>query len=288
MAKPGPGFITTGDGVKIAYEYLPCKRTAPTVVLIHGWSGSRHYFDRNIQALAKHAHVYAVDLRFHGESGRPSWGYHIARLAADIRDFLVSLELSDVTIVGTSMGAAVIWSYVELYGVDRLGKAVFVDQAPLQNNAEDWRAGSRGCYDSASLARLQMRLRLDFPAFATATVAECASPALGASVAKALAQETLNADPAALARLMADHTQLDWRPVLPRVSIPSLVVIGRKSSVFPEEGVRVVGDLLPVSHTVYFEEGNHWLYVEEPEKFSNLIATFALSGINGVIQQTAT
>lgn len=36
MAKPGTGFITTGDGVKIAYEYLPCKRSAPTVVLIHG------------------------------------------------------------------------------------------------------------------------------------------------------------------------------------------------------------------------------------------------------------
>lgn len=38
----------------------------------------------------------------------------------------------DVTVVGASMGAAVIWSYVELFGGDRLGKAVFVDQAPLQ------------------------------------------------------------------------------------------------------------------------------------------------------------
>jgi pimeloyl-ACP methyl ester carboxylesterase len=40
--------------------------------------------------------------------------------------------VQDVTVVGTSMGAAVIWSYVELFGVERLGKAVFVDQAPLQ------------------------------------------------------------------------------------------------------------------------------------------------------------
>ncbi len=37
-----------------------------------------------------------------------------------------------VTVVGTSMGAAVIWSYLELFGDARIAKAVFVDQAPLQ------------------------------------------------------------------------------------------------------------------------------------------------------------
>jgi hypothetical protein len=77
-----------------------------------------------------------------------------------------------------------------------------------QNNAEDWKLGSRGCYDSASLARLQTSLKLAFPAFASATVAECASQRIGASVARALADETLSADPDALARLMADHTQV--------------------------------------------------------------------------------
>ncbi len=34
----------------------------------------------------------------------------------------------EVTVVGSSMGAAVIWSYIELYGQQRLAKAVFVDQ----------------------------------------------------------------------------------------------------------------------------------------------------------------
>ena len=34
----------------------------------------------------------------------------------------------DVTVVGSSLGGAVIWSYIELYGHQHLGKAVFVDQ----------------------------------------------------------------------------------------------------------------------------------------------------------------
>ena len=37
-----------------------------------------------------------------------------------------------VTIVGSSMGASIIWAYIELYGHDRLARAVFVDQVALR------------------------------------------------------------------------------------------------------------------------------------------------------------
>ena len=40
--------------------------------------------------------------------------------------------------VGTSMGASTIWSYIELFGNLRLAKAVFVDQAPLQVTVSTW------------------------------------------------------------------------------------------------------------------------------------------------------
>lgn len=93
-----------------------------------------------------------------------------------------------------------------------------------QNNAEDWKLGSRGCYDAASLARLQTNLKLAFPAFASATVAECASQAIGANVGRALADETLSADPDALARLMADHTQVSC-PAVPFILINIITII---------------------------------------------------------------
>lgn len=70
--------------------------------------------------------MYAYDQRFHGDSDSPSHGFHVARLAADLRDFLQALQLADVTVVGSSMGCAVIWSYVELFGLQRLKQAVFV------------------------------------------------------------------------------------------------------------------------------------------------------------------
>jgi len=45
----------------------------------------------------------------------------------------------------------------------------------------------------------------------------------------------MKADPAGLAHLMADHTALDWRPLLPRIRTPCLVLVGQKSQIFPWE-----------------------------------------------------
>ncbi|BDA49392.1 AB hydrolase superfamily protein YdjP [Coccomyxa sp. Obi] len=278
--KTGTQYITANDSVKIAFERMG--RSGPVVVLLHGWSGSRHYYDRNAQAIAKYCQVYALDYRFHGDSDRPSWGYHVARLAADLHDFLEALALDEVTVVGSSMGAAVIWSYIELFGHQHLAKAVFVDQAPLQNVAPDWRMGSNGCYDAATLAALQTRLALDFESVADGVQAECLSRPLGHGMEEALKAETLRADPDALGRLMADHTQLDWRPLLPRIKIPCLNLVGRISKTFPWQGTAVVGQMIPNCHTVYFEQGNHFLYIEEPEKFNQLVIEFVEKGLAAV------
>jgi pimeloyl-ACP methyl ester carboxylesterase len=52
--------------------------------------------------------VIAVDMRGHGESDKPDNGYNIQRLAKDVQDVLVSLNLTDVTLMGHSMGNSVI------------------------------------------------------------------------------------------------------------------------------------------------------------------------------------
>jgi pimeloyl-ACP methyl ester carboxylesterase len=50
--------FTTNDGVQLAYEAAGSE--GPVIVLIHGWSGSRKYFQRSIAALAAKCKV-----RFH-------------------------------------------------------------------------------------------------------------------------------------------------------------------------------------------------------------------------------
>jgi non-heme chloroperoxidase len=284
------GNITTNDGVKIFYEHFGASSSTtaavdkPVVVLIHGWSGSRHYWDLNVRLIARYCKVVTFDLRHHGDSEKPPVGFHVARLASDLRDLLVALQLNHVTVVGASMGASIIWSYFELFGIDgRIDKAVFVDQAPLQNLAPDWRGGSTGCYDIQSLTRLQCRVVEDFKGFARDNARFCSSPGVPEDVLSVLESETLRASNTALAALMADHTALDWRPVLSRITIPCLNMIGKKSAVFPYWGCEEVSRLLPNCRTVYFENENHWLYIEQPERFSKIVSLFARHGFDAFV-----
>lgn len=39
--------------------------------------------------------------------------------------------------------------------------------------------------------------------------------------------------------------QIDWRPLLPRIEIPCLNLIGCKNGVFPPDGTKVVSQLVP-------------------------------------------
>ena len=64
--------------------------------------------------------------------------------------------------------------------------------------------------------------------------------------------------------------------------MPCLNVIGGRSGVFPVEGTAVVGELTPHCHTVTFRDANHWLYLEEPDKFNKLIRDFVVHGLPAV------
>lgn len=46
-------FLTTNDGVPIAYDVFG--KAGPVVVLIHGWSGSRHFFELNARVRSTRA-----------------------------------------------------------------------------------------------------------------------------------------------------------------------------------------------------------------------------------------
>lgn len=99
-------------------------------------------------------------------------------------------------------------------------------QAPLQNRAADWTLGSKGCYNEATLQQLQQQLAADITKIADGNAEGCLSLPVPAEVLAELRQETLRCKPQALGAIMADHTQLDWRPVLPLLRLPCLNVVG--------------------------------------------------------------
>lgn len=87
------------------------------MVLVPGWSQTAAMFQAQLDGLAPHYRVLTLDMRGHGESDKPEHGYRIARLAKDLHDALVALDLHEVNLAGHSMGCAVIWSYWDQLGM---------------------------------------------------------------------------------------------------------------------------------------------------------------------------
>ena len=91
------GYFTTSDNVRL--HYIEAGRGKP-LVLIPGWSQTAEQFKHQISGLSDEYHVFAIDMRGHGESEKPDHGYRIHRLSADVHEFLVAQGLTDVTIGG--------------------------------------------------------------------------------------------------------------------------------------------------------------------------------------------
>jgi pimeloyl-ACP methyl ester carboxylesterase len=55
--------------------------------------------------------IIVPDLRGHGASDKPKAGYHVARLALDLKNLLDQFNFAagSISAIGTSLGAAILW-----------------------------------------------------------------------------------------------------------------------------------------------------------------------------------
>lgn len=263
--------VTSNDGVRLYYEEAGQERP---LVLIHGWTFSGRFFHGNLPALAEHARVFIPDLRGHGRSDKPGHGYRVARLAADLRDLLDTLNLRDATLLGWSLGAPVIWSYLELFGHERVRDAVFVQQPPRQYYTPEWKLGHATCYDAETLAATAAKLQADPAGFDRQNLQTCTRHPLPEDRRQRLLGEMATCPAEARIAIMADHTVQDWRDLLPHLDLPALVLVARRGAVFPWQGPAWVGEHMPQAETVFFEDSGHMLFHDEPDKFNAVLARF--------------
>jgi pimeloyl-ACP methyl ester carboxylesterase len=70
--------------------------------------------------------VITYDRRGFGRSSKPGTGYNYDTFAADLDVLLNTLNLTNVSLVGHSMGTGEITRYIGKYGTKRLRKAVLI------------------------------------------------------------------------------------------------------------------------------------------------------------------
>ena len=133
------------------------------VVLIHGWPLSGASWEKQTAALLAAGHrVITYDRRGFGRSSKPALGYNYDTFAADLNTVLTTLDLTNVALVGFSMGSGEVTRYLGKYGSKRVRKAVLIGTlGPYLVKAVD----NPGGVDASVFEGIKAAIRADRPAF---------------------------------------------------------------------------------------------------------------------------
>ena len=272
------GHVTTSDGVSL--HYLEAGEGKP-ILMIPGWSQTAEQFKYQLTGLADRYRVIAVDMRGHGESDKPEFGYKISRLAKDTHDLIHALELDEVNILGHSMGCSVIWNYRDMFGPERLSKLLLIDQMPMITSNPGWSEAEKAAAGSIFTPQ---SLYETINALAGPEGVETTRGFVGNMVTKSIAEDektwiierNLRMPRQHAATLLYNHSTNDWRDLIPRLDAPTLVVGGRVS-VVPWQSQVWISEQIKGSRLEIFEEedgGNHFMFIEGHNKFNDIVADF--------------
>ncbi len=270
--------IVTNDGVRL--HYVERGSGAP-LVMIPGWSQSAAQFEAQTEALSAGRRVIAIDMRGHGESDKPEHGYRIQRLAMDVRNAIEALGLERASLLGHSMGCSVIWCYLDLFGEEGLERLVLVDQMPCVAARSEWseqeRQDAGAIFDGAGLYETIAALAgPDGVETTKGFVGSMFTDGFPAERVAWVIERNLMMPRRHAASLLLNHAMQDWRDLIPRIALPTLIVGGRASLIDwrSQEWMQrqIAGSQLEI-----FEEadgGNHFMFMENPERFNRLVDEF--------------
>ena len=116
----------TVDGDLVHYEVLGRGRT---VILLHGWLGSWHYWIPIMRHLQLKYRVYAIDLFGFGDSGKNPEQYAIKKQVYMLEEFMKQLGVPKAGIIAHGLGAQILAEYAVQYP-HRVARQMLVS-APL-------------------------------------------------------------------------------------------------------------------------------------------------------------
>lgn len=277
---------TTNNSVNIFYqEYGKGK----PVIFIHGWPLNHEMWEYQLAELPKHnLRCIAYDRRGFGKSDRPWESYDYNTLADDLNELITQLNLSEVTLVGFSMGGGEIARYIGKYGTDKIEKVAFVSSVtPFRLKTEDNPDGT----DKQTFDDTIHKIEEDRPAF----LLEFGKKSYGVEEKKqAVSQAMLDwnqnlclmSSAKATVNCVRSFSETDFREDIKKIKVPVLIIHGDADKTVPIEasGDKTAAMLPDAKYTVY-KNAPHGLFITEKEKLNADLLNF-ISGENSVYQST--
>lgn len=266
------------DPVNIYYEDYG---KGKPVVFIHGWPLSGAMWEYQVTQLTQQGmRCITYDRRGFGKSDWPFDGYDYNTLAGDLKSLLDELDLSDVALVGFSMGGGEIAKYFSLYGGARVSKVVLVSAVvPYMLKTSDNPEG----VPQEEFDKMAKGMMEDRPAFMETFnkdffgVSLVNHPVSDAFLANSLTK-TMQASPVATLQCAQSFSSTDFRKDVVKINVPTLVIHGDRDKTVPvkptgEESARLISG----ASFIVYEGEPHGLFYTAKERLNKDLHDFILT-----------
>ncbi|MBT0667324.1 alpha/beta hydrolase [Novosphingobium profundi] len=273
--------FATSDGVRLTYWEAG---QGDPIIFVPGWSANGAEYINVMYLLSKTHRVIVLDPRNQGLSPNVDYGNSIARYSKDLKDLVDHLHIEKADFSGWSMGASVIWSYIDLFGTDTIRKVAFVDEPVSIAARPDWTVEERreravvadtpddvvallktpppASPDPQSTSFIERFMLRDSKPFANS---------------EAFANAFVHSDMTSMIKVMYNHASIDWSEVIQHKlnTVPVAFFTGEWSLNVAAQ--RWAHKQVPGSKLFIYtkaEQGDHFLMLKNPFKFTADLESF--------------
>jgi pimeloyl-ACP methyl ester carboxylesterase len=237
----------------------------PVLLLVHGFPLDSRMWKRQADALSGELEVIAPDLDGHGPAPQ---GLPQESMEGIVRSLAARLDAAGVGAVhvgGLSMGGYIALAFMRLFP-ERVKSLILIDTKATA----DTEAGRQGRDELAAKIGEQGAL-----VAAQAMLPKMFTEEVDEKVRKEAEQWMLEQPPSALvADLKAMRDRPDSTPLLPQISVPTLVVVGEQDPITPPAEAEAMAGAIPGARLVTISGASHLAPVERPDAVNQALADF--------------
>ncbi|HUB33634.1 MAG TPA: alpha/beta fold hydrolase [Bryobacteraceae bacterium] len=241
------------------YYRLEGSPDKPLLVLVHALGTDHGLWDPQMPALLRYFQVLRPDLRGHGASQVTGGDYTISQLGADV---LAAVPRERFFYCGLSLGG-MIGQWLAACHPERVERVVLANTSP--------RVGDPGIFE----ARRQTALKEGMEAIEPAVIERCFS-APSHPAADSIRAVLRHTDPTGYAGCCAAIRDMDHRPLLSSIRVPTLVIGSERDVPMPWTGHgAVLASCIPGSQIANIPAA-HLSNLERPAAFTHALLEFLL------------
>jgi 3-oxoadipate enol-lactonase len=255
----------TTDPVSIAYDIAG---SGPLVVFLHGIGGNRTNWTGQLDSFGNRFCAVSWDARGYGKSNDSPQTLTLSDYADDLLRLLDHLKADKAHLVGLSMGGMIIQDFYGRYA-ERVATLSLVDTS----------SGFGGTSEEVKHDFLSRRLDPLEKGLTPQDIAPGVVEVLVAKSASVAVREKLKASLSALRvepykQALYAIVTTDFRPVLPNITVPTLVIVGEEDQVTPPEASEFLVTNITGASLVKIPNAGHLTNIERPEVFNAALGTF--------------